>query len=646
MRFRGRIILFVLLLFVSVTQGNAQLCPGSLGDPIINRTFGSGANPGASLSAATTNYVYAATDCPNDGFYTVRSNTIGCFGNSWHNLFSDHTGDFNGHFMLVNASVQPGAFYLDTVKGLCGGTTYEFAAWVINVLLPFACNGNGERPNLTFTLERTDGTVVQSYNSGLIPQTLSPTWRQFGFFFMTPTNVTDVVLRIVNNAPGGCGNDLALDDITFRACGPQIQSRITGQPLDSVVLCQGKARSFTFDATVSAGYNNPSYQWQQRVNGGPWTDIAGAISTSLSRNFPASTAAGIYSFRLAAAEAGNLGSPQCRVVSSPLVIQVAVNPVPAPAGNSPICANSNLQLTAKDGLVYSWTGPSNFTASSAMVTIPNVQTNQSGKYYVVATNLAGCSAKDSITISINPSPVAVTSFSEVTICEGKTVQLQSSGGTTYAWKPLTGLSSAIIPDPNASPKDTIVYQVIISNQFACHDTATIKVNVIERPVANAGPDRQILKGNSVQLLANAVGQNLTYTWTPAVFINSTTILQPVVSPPRDTTYILSVKSGDGCGIDTDTVKIFVYKDVYVPNAFTPNGDGLNDTWNIPALSVYPDFELSVFNRYGQLVFQNRKVNRPWDGKFKGVRLPVGAYVYMIDLKQGGKLFKGTVLLLR
>src|SRR4026209_583909 len=129
---------------------NAQLCQGSLGDPIINITFGAGPNPGPQLNAATTAYQYVVNDCPNDGFYTVRSNTSTCFGNTWHSLSSDHTGDPNGYFMLVNASFQPSAFYLDYVSGLCGGTTYEFAAWVINVLRPGSCAPSPTQPNLTF----------------------------------------------------------------------------------------------------------------------------------------------------------------------------------------------------------------------------------------------------------------------------------------------------------------------------------------------------------------------------------------------------------------------------------------------------------------------------------------------------------------
>jgi gliding motility-associated-like protein len=94
------------------------------------------------------------------------------------------------------------------------------------------------------------------------------------------------------------------------------------------------------------------------------------------------------------------------------------------------------------------------------------------------------------------------------------------------------------------------------------------------------------------------------------------------------------------------MKVFVFKDVFVPSAFTPNNDGLNDTWNIPALNAFPEFILSVYNRYGQLIYQNKGNNIPWDGKYRGQPQPSGVYVYYIDLKVDGGKRKGTVTLIR
>ncbi|RYZ21921.1 MAG: gliding motility-associated C-terminal domain-containing protein, partial [Chitinophagaceae bacterium] len=210
-------LLFVLSWAVAFC-GRAQLCTGSLGDPIVRTTFGNGANPGPRLPSAALGYSYVANDCPNDGSYTLRNASNACFGSTWHTVASDHTGDAGGYFMVVNASNNPGDFYVDTVRGLCSGTTYEFAAWVLNISRTNGCNGTPIQPNITFRIERTNGTVLGTYNTGNIPPAPSPEWKQFGFFFTTTASVADVVVRMTNNAPGGCGNDLLLDDITFRPC--------------------------------------------------------------------------------------------------------------------------------------------------------------------------------------------------------------------------------------------------------------------------------------------------------------------------------------------------------------------------------------------------------------------------------------------
>lgn len=641
-----RISITVFVSFIFFNNAGAQLCQGSLGDPIVNITFGSGTNPGPALKAATTSYQYLANDCPGDGFYTVRSNTTNCFGSTWHPVSADHTGDSNGYFMLINASYQPSAFYLDTVKGLCGGTTYEFAAWVMNVLKTTACTPNPTQPNLTFTLERTDGTVLQTYNTSTIFSQSSPIWQQFGFFFMTPANVSEIVLRIFNNAPGGCGNDLALDDITFRPCGPQLTPMIVGSPSTTATMCEGTTRSFTFTCDVSAGFNNPSYQWQKSSDGVLWTDIPAAMSLNVTQNFLTTTVPGNYLYRLSVAEAGNMNSPQCRIASKPLTIEVAPIPVTTAVSNSPVCQNSSLVLNASGGATYQWNSTNGFSATGSAVSVKNVQLAEAGRYYVEVTSNAGCKKSDSVDVIVNVKPDANVTFSSAGLCEGNTVQLGSSGGGTYQWIPAAGLSSDIIANPIASPAVTTDYSVIVSNQFACKDTAMVLVNVIETPTADAGPDKSIIEGNSVKLLASVTGQNISYSWLPALFISDPNALQPVVNPPRDTSYVLTVVSNDGCGMATDTMKLFVYKDIFIPNAFSPNNDGLNDTWNIPILNIFPGFELTVFNRQGQVVYQNKNSNIPWNGKYKGVAQPVGVYVYYIDLKIEGGQFKGTLTLIR
>lgn len=643
---KARIGIFLILLFLLTRGAYAQLCQGSLGDPIVSISFGAGPNPGPPLQAASTGYQYVSTDCPGDGYYTVRNNTSNCFGSTWHNVNSDHTGDPGGYFMLVNASIQPSEFYLDTVRGLCSNTTFEFAAWVMNVLLPSSCGGNGNQPDLTFRIEKTDGTLLQSYNTGGIVTNSSPTWKQYGFFFTTPAGVPDVVLRIINNAAGGCGNDLALDDISFRPCGPQLIPSIIGLPVTSVSFCQGINNSYQFNCSVSGGYMNPSFQWQRKLNNGSWTDIPGANSNNFLAVFPPATAPGTYYYRLAVAESGNINSLQCRVNSSE--ISVIINPLPltTASNTSPACERSAIQLNATGGVNYDWTGPAGFHATVVNPVVSNVQPANAGKYYVTVKDANNCLNIDSTLVVVNPAPVASTAFSDTTICAGSQVTLMGTGGTSWRWTPGTGLSSTSINNPVASPTDTTHYLYIAGNTFNCYDTANTTLNLVKNPVVNAGPDRQIISGNTIRLSGTISGGYNRFYWSPPQNISDVQSLQPMVNPRTSIDYVLNVEAVYPCGWVKDTVHIRVFGQLFIPNAFTPDGNGINDTWNIPALLAYPQFELTVYNRFGQEVFRTKKTPVAWDGRYKGKDLPTGSYTYLLDLKNGIDLVSGSVLIIR
>ena len=636
-----------ILLFLFVLTGftcSAQLCTGSLGDPVIKITFGSGNNPGPPLSAATTYYSYISNDCPNDGSYTVRSTTSGCFGFTWHNINEDHTpDDVNGYFMLVNASFTPGDFYVDTVRGLCPSTTYEFAAWVMNVLRPSACQSNGIDPNLTFKIETPGGTVLATYNTGNLQEEGVAFWRQYGLFFETPSTTSTVVVRITNNAPGGCGNDIALDDITFRPCGPLVTAGINVSGDTSVSVCEGDTTSFLINGVYSAGYDNPVFQWQVSSNNGvTWNDIPGAVQTSYYRTY---TGPGIFQYRLSVAESGNIGQKTCRVGSNFVTIYVNPLPVVSMTRNTNACFGSDVIFTANGGATYQWTGPNGFTSTSAQIILPDVTNSDDGKYFLTAISDKGCIRNDSTTLVVNPVPIAGLSGNDH-ICEGSTSQLQATGGIRYSWTPVIGLSSPTVPNPIASPKDTVTYKVYVYNQYECADSAFVTINVWKKPVAKAGPDKKTKEGIPVVLDGSASGTNVTYSWTPPVFLDHPESLKPKATLTDDFRYTLTVVSNQGCGMSVDEVFVKVFKNVVVPNAFSPNGDGINDNWQIRGLSSYPDAVLQVYNRYGQQLFESKSYNTPWNGTYKGTLLPVGTYYYIIDLKIGEPPLSGWVFIVR
>jgi len=179
------------------------------------------------------------------------------------------------------------------------------------------------------------------------------------------------------------------------------------------------------------------------------------------------------------------------------------------------------------------------------------------------------------------------------------------------------------------------------------DSAKVTISTKNSPpVANAGPDKKITEGQSVQLNGVASGDVQSYFWTPAQFIDNVNLLTPTVNPGTDFTYTLHVQSGNGCGVASDNVFVRVFRKINIPNAFSPNGDGINDVWNIAELITYPESVTKVFNRYGQLIFYSNGYAKPWDGTFNGKPLPFGVYYYIIDRKNDFPLLNGSLTIIR
>ena len=136
-----------------------------------------------------------------------------------------------------------------------------------------------------------------------------------------------------------------------------------------------------------------------------------------------------------------------------------------------------------------------------------------------------------------------------------------------------------------------------------------------------------------------------YTWIPATYLNSTTAAAPICTPLNDITYTVQIISSNGCRADDDLF-IKVVRDFIVPNTFTPNGDRINDKWEIENLSLYPEHRVQVFDRYGQILYDSKNYSDAWDGSYKGKPLPSGTYYYIIDLNGQRKAKKGYVTIIK
>ena len=151
-----------------------------------------------------------------------------------------------------------------------------------------------------------------------------------------------------------------------------------------------------------------------------------------------------------------------------------------------------------------------------------------------------------------------------------------------------------IANPVATPVDSTTYTLVVANEKGCTDTAFTNVYVWKKPGANAGPNKKIMEGDTVVLEGTASGTNITYKWTPNINLTTSQLLRPIAAPTENTTYTLRVQSLQGCGMATDDVLIRVLKKVDIPNAFSPNGDGINDKWILKNIDTYPEARYFCF----------------------------------------------------
>tara|TARA_R110002111_G_C6006023_1_gene373929 strand:- start:2943 stop:5108 length:2166 start_codon:yes stop_codon:yes gene_type:complete len=395
--------LLIICLFCYGSQSNAQLCEGNLGDPVVSIDFGSGTSRGNALGSAITAFTYSSAGELEEGEYTIYNTTNGLKGNAWH-VTSDHTGNTNGYMMVINSAViaNEGVFYTKTVTGLCANTTFEFSAWLMNIMNP-SVGTDQYHPDVTFRISDTNGNILGSYNTGDIAQSSSGNWQQYGFFF-TLAAETEVVITILNSAPSAHpGNDIALDDITFKPCGPTITNSIINEFGTSLNICEGENVSYTFQSVVSSGYSNPQYQWQYSDDlGSTWLDITGETTTNYV--FSNTSSPGTYLYRLAVANGNNINSLSCRITSDTYNIEIIETPE-ALTGESQqsFCTTQNATLSiinVSDSAIWY------DAATDGNILNEDTYLINGTTYFAAKESISGCESDDRFPVTVtivNPS---------------------------------------------------------------------------------------------------------------------------------------------------------------------------------------------------------------------------------------------------
>lgn len=316
-----------------------------------------------------------------------------------------------------------------------------------------------------------------------------------------------------------------------------------------------------------------------------------------------------------------------------------------------ICLTDGIQLNPQtNGLNYSWspvTGLDNPNILNPIAT-PLVNTT-----YTLTSSVGKCFTKDDISINVVPYP-AVNAGLDTVICFGKTIQLNANiTASSFSWTPTNTLVNPNTLNPIAGPQNTTQYFLTVSDTLGCPKavTDTITVRVTPKVYAFAGNDTVIIATQPLQL--NATGAT-NYTWSPTIGMNNPEIANPIVTLPAtidSVRYMVKAETPEGC-VGYDDILVIVFKtspDIFVPSAFSPNGDGLNDDIK-PILVGMKEFKFfQIFNRYGQLIFSTNEIGKGWDGTFKGEKQASGTFVYQAEaIDYTGKVVdkKGTIVLIR
>lgn len=422
-------------------------------------------------------------------------------------------------------------------------------------------------------------------------------------------------------------------------------------------VCEGSPVSFS--AVVINGGTAPAYQW--KINGGnAGTNSSGFTTTGLKNGDKVSCTV--------TSNSPCIADPVAVSNSIPATFTTAVTPaisiVSSAAGA--ICPGSTVLFTASatnggSDPFYQWK-INDLSVGSNSATFNTSTLSDGDIVSCELTNAQACNVNptvqsNDIAIEMVSAPVPSIEIvaSASRICEEEPVKFSTNianGGSEPAFQWLLNgqpVSNESVYTTSLLQPSDILECVLTPDIAGCTGGVVysnqLQIDIRPRPEISISPDSPIIsKGDSVAL--NITGDNFTsYNWSPARHINDAGSASPTVWPDATQTYTVAVTNTDGCR-NTKDVLVTVISDIFIPNAFTPNKDGLNETWGIKGLDAYPDCSVKIFNRFGQLVFQSTGYHTPWNGLFNTAVPIQDTYVYVITFKNGKKQLKGTVTILQ
>lgn len=564
----------------------------------------------------------------NEGTYGIFNTPSS--GHSNFSSFYDHTsGTSSGSMLVVNGSSTANTNIWCQTITVVPNTWYDFSAWGAScvtsspAILQFAINGN------------LLGTPLS------LPSTTG-NWVQFHTTWFSGTN-TSITICITDQQTAASGNDFAIDDIEFRQICKATDSVyihvMNLQPGINKALHLGCISDTVVLTSLNNGGDAPTqYIWDFGDGTGDTTQNATHVYT----------AQGVYNIKLVTKLNGCADSSTTTIdTRHPLTIGITSDKDTVCLGTPVTFANSD---NGSSALTYYWdfgdgSPTSSLSGPSHTYTAPGVYTVTH-----IVHDLVPCYDTITMQIVVLPGPAINFAVSENEICVGKSVKVNSNVSSGYSdiiWdfgdgegiRGLENTQHAYDIDGSFTVKLTVKYPV-------CPDAvATQNVLVHPMPVVKVGPDTSICPNGDPIVVQNIVSNpNVAYTWNDGTS-------GPAISVHTPGIYWLKGVAGGGC-TSTDSMEVFKGCYLDIPNAFSPNGDGINDYF-LPRQLLSKNltkFHMQVFDRWGQIIFEtNRTDGRGWDGTFNDKAQPQGVYVYLIEAEIDGKQhedYKGNVTLIR
>lgn len=446
----------------------------------------------------------------------------------------------------------------------------------------------------------------------------------------TPSDTSTAAPGVLNiNFPNICpslDSTAYVVKVTYSPCGTEGNAVFT----DTVFVKKSIPPAVTFAKTDANCSANGTITVTATGSGAPFEYSINGGTTWQASNVFNNVAPGTYNVR-----ARSIAN-QCASVSQQVVIALVNSLSMTVAKVDANCTGGSIIITPSGGTApyqYSINGGTTFQGSNTFTGL------SAGTYNVQVKDAVNCTSNQQVTLTFTNN-LTMSANQQANVCFGGSFTPSfTSNATSFSWTPTTGVSNPAILNPVLTPQNTTTYTVT-ATLGTCTLQRTVNMTVFPGVTVNAGPDGIVIAGDTYQMQGS--GSAGTYLWTPSSGLSATNILNPVATPANTTTYTLRITTAQGC-TGTDDVLLTVIPYCVKPmEAFSPNGDGINDLWLITNGNCLTKAKAQVFNRYGSKVFESEDYKNNWNGTYKGKPLPDGTYYYIVSFQ----LLNGRVVLLK